>query len=223
MELVAGDGFGGFFGGGVSAVALGVAVAITIRMAIAAGRGDCYRLACIGEIRRRGFGDVRDRADLNDGRLGLFENELFVDGANLGLFLEGLLAARAIFFRGGLRDVVLEVANAGGVIGVDLQGVFKALEIDALALGVDFVFAVVLVPLGNGRVLVHVLDDLAPAYARVVSAEGDFALLRGVGNDAHFGAAEVVVEKILEPHAGDEEEVPRILAALHGVVDFAIR
>src|SRR4029077_13486014 len=41
--------------------------------------------------------------------------------------------------------------------------------------------------------------------------------------DAHFGAAEVVVEKILEPHAGDEEEVPRILAALHSVVDLAIR
>ena len=192
-------------------------------VAVAIGRGDCYRLACVGEIGWRGFGDVGDRADLNDRRLGLLENEFFVDGADFGLFLEGLLAARAIFFRGGLRNVVFEVADASGVIGVNLQRVFEALEIDALALGVDFVFAVVLVPLGDRRVLVHVLDDLAPAYARVVSAEGDFALLRGVRNDAHFGAAEVVVEKILEPHAGDEEEVPRILAALHGVVNLAIR
>src|SRR5208282_3756872 len=100
------------------------------------------------------------------------------------------------------------------------ESMFKALEIDALALGVDFMFAVILVPLGDRRVLVHVLDDLAPAYARVVGAEANFALLRGVRNDAHFGAAEVVVEKILEPHAGDEEEIPRILAALHGVINL---
>src|SRR5580700_3110214 len=171
--------------------------------AVTGGGCDGYRLAGVSEICWGGFGDVGDRADLNDGRLGLFEHQLFIDGADFGLFLESLFAAGAIFFRGGLRDVVFEVADAGGVIGVNLQGVFKALQIDALALRVDFVFAVVLVPLGNRRVLVHVFDDLAPAYTGVVSAEGDFALLRGVGDDAHFGAAEVVVEKILEPHAGD--------------------
>jgi len=48
-------------------------------------------------------------------------------------------------------------------------------------------------------------------------------LLRGVRDDAHLGAAEVVVEKILKPHAGDEEEVPGILATLHGVVKLTIR
>src|SRR5580700_6716320 len=115
------------------------------------------------------------------------------------------------------------MADASRVVSVNPQGVFEALEIDAFALGVDFVFAVVLVPLGDRRVFVHVLDDLAPAYAGVVSAEGDLALLRSVGDDAHFSAAEVVVEKILEPHAGDKEEVPGILAALHGVVNLAIR
>src|SRR5579863_10074619 len=187
MELVAGYGFGGFFGG----VGRGGAVAITIRMAVAVGaacgRGDADRFAGVGEIRWRGFCDVGDRADLNYGRLGLLENEFFVDGADFGLFLESLLAARAIFFRGSLRNVVFEVADTGGVIGVNFQRVFEALEIDALALGVDFVFAVVLVPLGHGRVLVHVFDDLAPAYARVVGAEGDFALLRGERDEAHFG------------------------------------
>jgi formylmethanofuran dehydrogenase subunit A len=70
--------------------------------------------------------------------------------------------------------------------------------------------AVFLVPLRDGRVLVHVLDDLAPADTRVVRAEGNFALLRGVRDDAHFGAAEIVVEQILEPHARDQQEVPRI-------------
>ena len=56
MELVAGDGFGGFFGGG----AVGVGVAVTVRMtvAIASGRSDCYGLACVGEIGWGGFGDI---------------------------------------------------------------------------------------------------------------------------------------------------------------------
>src|SRR5258706_3881255 len=97
-------------------------------------------------------------------------------------------------------------------------------EIDLLALGVDFMLAVRLIPLGDGRILVHVLNDFAPAYAGVVRAEGNFALLRGVRNDAHFGAAEIVVKEILEPHAGDEEEVPRVgLAALHSVFESAVR
>src|SRR5437763_495029 len=110
------------------------------------------------------------------------------------------------------------MANASGVIGVNHQRVFKALEIDRFAFGVDFVFAVILVPLGDGRILVHIFDDLPPAHAGVVGAEADFTLLGGVRNDAHFSAAEIIVEKILEPHAGDEKEVPRIgLAALHGV------
>src|SRR5258705_12102035 len=108
---------------------------------------------------------------------------------------------------------MLKVADAGGVFGVNLQGMLVSVEIDLLALGVNFVLAVGLVPFGHSRVLVHVLDDFAPAYAGVVRAEGNFTLLRGVRDDAHFGAAEVVVEKILEPHASDEEEVPGILAA----------
>src|SRR6201992_4357109 len=85
-----------------------------------------------------------------------------------------------------------------------------------------------LVPLGEGGGHVHLLDDVAPAHAGVVGAEADLTLLSGVGDDALLGAAEVVVEEILEPHAGDEEEVPAVSAALlnvgHGAVggDFAV-
>ena len=91
-------------------------------------------------------------------------------------------------------------------------------ERHALAAGEDLVAAVLLVPLGERRRHVHLLDDVAPADAGVVGAEGDFALLRRVRDDAHLGAAEVVVEEILEPHAGDEQEVPAIRAALLDVV-----
>src|SRR5258708_4406377 len=66
------------------------------------------------------------------------------------------------------------------------------------------------IPLGECRCHVHLLDDVAPADARVVGAEGDFTLLRGIRDDAHLGAAEVVVEQILEPHPGDEQEVPAV-------------
>ena len=82
--------------------------------------------------------------------------------------------------------------------------------------------AVLLIPLGEGGGHVHLLDDVPPADAGVVGAEGDFAFLRGVGDDALFGTAEVVVEQVLEPHAGDEEEVPAVGTALldvgHGAV-----
>ena len=47
----------------------------------------------------------------------------------------------------------------------------------------------------------------------VVGAEADLTFLRGVGDDALLGAAEVGVEEILEPHAGDEQEIPAIGAA----------
>src|SRR5215472_6991935 len=45
------------------------------------------------------------------------------------------------------------------------------------------------------------------------------AFLCGVRDDALLGAAEVVVVEILEPHAGDEQEVPAIGAALLDVLD----
>jgi len=70
---------------------------------------------------------------------------------------------------------MLEVTNTRGVIGVNDQRVFEALQINGLALRVDFVFAVILVPLGDGRVLVHVFNDLPPAYTGIVRAEADFA------------------------------------------------
>ena len=36
----------------------------------------------------------------------------------------------------------------------------------------------------------------------------DLTHLRAVRDDAHLGAAEVVVEEVLEPHAGDEQDAP---------------
>src|SRR5882762_6618049 len=212
MVLVAGYGFGGGFLG------LGGFVRVAI------GRGDADGFPGVGEVCRNGLGDVGNRADLHDRRLGLLQNEFFVDSANPGLLFESRLAANAVLFGSGQGNVVFQVPNARSVTGVNDQRMLVGAEVDALALGVNLVLSVVLVPLGDGRVLVHVFDDVAPAHTGVVRAEADFALLRAVGNDAHFGAAEIVVEEILEPHAGDKEEVPRVLrAALHGVFIGALR
>src|SRR5258708_33951822 len=180
-------------------------------VAIARGGGDGDRLARVGKVGRNRLGDVLHGADLHDSGLGLLEDELFVDGADLGLLFVGLFAARPLFFGGGQWNVMLEMANAGGVISVNFQGVLVALKVDTLTLRVNLMLAGGLVPLGDGRILVHVLDDLAPADAGVVRAERNFALLSGIGNDAHLGAAEVIVKQILKPHAADEEEVPAIL------------
>src|SRR5207245_3182612 len=85
-------------------------------------------------------------------------------------------------------------------------------------------FPVSAVPLRNSRILVHVLDDLPPADSRIVRAERDFSLLRCVRDDAHFRAAEVIVEEVLEPHPCDEQEIPRVFfATLLGVFESAIR
>src|SRR5262249_35102750 len=89
--------------------------------------------------------------------------------------------------------------------------------------GEDLMAAMLLVPFGDGRVLVHVLDDVAPADAGVVGAETDLALLGAVRDDAHLGAAEVVIEEVLETHARDEQEVPAVFAALHDVINSAVR
>src|SRR6266403_3311827 len=98
------------------------------------------------------------------------------------------------------------------------------IEIHGPALRVDIVLAVLLVPLRDGRVLIHVLDDFPPADARVVRAEGNFALLRRVRNDAHFGAAEIVIEQVLEPHSGDHQEIPWVrLTPVYGVLVSALR
>ena len=95
-------------------------------------------------------------------------------------------------------------------------------ERDLLAAGEDLVPAVLLVPLGERGRHVHLLDDVPPADARVVGAEADLALLRRIRNDAALGAAEVVVEQILEPHARDEQEVPAVRAALLDVGHRAV-
>src|ERR1017187_2360174 len=97
-----------------------------------------------------------------------------------------------------------------------------AFEADFLTAGEDLVLAILLVPLGKRGRHVHFLDDVPPADAGIVSAEGNFAFLRGIGNNALLGTPEIVIEQVLEPHAGDKQEVPTVLPALLDVVQGAI-
>ena len=118
------------------------------------------------------------------------------------------------------RSVCLPLATASAI---ELQACARSSSsVDLLAAGEDLVTAVLLVPLGERGRHVHLLDDVPPADARVVGAEADLAFLRRVRNDAALGAAEVVVEQVLEPHAGDEQEVPAVRAALLDVRHRAV-
>ncbi len=98
----------------------------------------------------------------------------------------------------------------------------RVAQIDFFTAGKDFVATVFFIPLSDRRILVHVLDDVSPTDAGVVCTERNFAFLRSVRDDAHFGASEIVVEQILEPHSRDKQEVPRVLTTFFDVFDRAV-
>src|SRR4030095_4192572 len=75
---------------------------------------------------------------------------------------------------------------------------------------IDGMTSMLFVPLSKIRGLVHVLDNLSPTHSCVVGTERDLALLSAVGDHAHFSAAEIVIEKILKPHALDAKHSPLI-------------
>src|SRR3989442_4677307 len=133
-----------------------------------------------------------------------------------------LLARGQLLFAGVLRDaelVEIRLLALSDGLGVEDERVVLAREVDFLAAREDLVAAVLLVPLRERRRHVHLLDDVPPADAGVIRAEGDLPFLRRIRNDAALRAPEVVVEEILEPHARDEQEVPAVAAAHHLIVD----
>src|SRR5271166_1351348 len=150
---------GGDLSGAVSvAVAIGMAIPVAVAIAVP------------GRLRNGG-------ADGDELGSGLLQHQLLVELPRL-LGFPSQLAPPLLLFRCGHWNVVLALADADGVILVDLQRVLVASQVDVLALGVNLVLAVGLVPLGDRGVLVHVLDDVPPPDARVVSAERNLALLR---------------------------------------------
>src|SRR5437763_9187460 len=82
--------------------------------------------------------------------------------------------------------------------------------------------SVLVVPLRQRCSHMHLLDDVSPAHAGVVSTERNLAFLRCIRNDALLSAAEIVVKQILEPHSRDEQEVPAISAALLDVFNRSV-
>src|SRR5438874_13782859 len=135
----------------------------------------------------------------------------FVDGERVDLRDDDGLAGRR-GRRDSLRRPLLEAAVARDVERDRPRACRQRHRL--VRVRVDRMLPVLLVPVGHLRVLVHVLDDLPPADAGVVRAEGDLAHLRCVGDDAHLGAAEIVSPEILEPHAGDEEQQPLVALAV---------
>src|SRR2546427_7438694 len=103
------------------------------------------------------------------------------------------------------------------------QRMLGRVHLHILPTGKDFVPPVLLVPLGERCGHVHLLDDVPPSHAGVVGAERNLAFLCGIRNDALLRPPEIVVEQILEPHAGDEQEVPSVLAPFHNVINRPLR
>ena len=159
--------------------------------------------------------------DLDERRRWLFlQNVLPVERRHPGVFrllLQPVCTSAELFLTGVLGNpLIIEVCldPSRHRHRVQNQVVLGAGEVDLLASGEDFMPTVLLVPLGERGRHMHLLDDLPPPDPGVVGAERDLPFLRRVRDDAALGAAEVVVEEVLEPHAGHEQEVPSIGPAL---------
>src|SRR5437762_3265283 len=82
--------------------------------------------------------------------------------------------------------------------------------------------SILFVPFGESRGHMHLLYDVAPANAGVVSAERNLTFLSRVRDDALLGAAEVIVEQILKPHSRYEQEIPSVGPSFLDVLHRAI-
>src|ERR1700730_13124393 len=109
------------------------------------------------------------------------------------------------------KRLFIRVLRENGLDDRQAEGMLPGNAGAAVTGGVDGMAAVLFVPLGEVCGLVHVLDYLPPADARVVGTEADLALLSAVGNDTHLCAAEVVIEKILEPHTFNTQHTPDVV------------
>jgi len=116
----------------------------------------CLWLIGVGEVWPECLLDVGERADLHHRRLRLFQHQFFVDGANFGLFFERLCGARRSLPQ---RNVMLEVTNTRASLASMTSECSKLWQINGLA-SRRFLFCRDSVPLGDGRVLVHVFNDL---------------------------------------------------------------
>src|SRR5437870_13454985 len=97
------------------------------------------------------------------------------------------------------------------------------LHLYILPTGKNLMATMLFIPLGERSRHVHLLNDVPPAHARVVGTERNLAFLCGIRNDALLRPPEIVVKQILEPHAGDKQEVPTVLPPLHNVINRPLR
>src|SRR5712692_9676779 len=94
----------------------------------------------------------------------------------------------------GLRPFHLRFVRSRQIDLIQDQLVSHVRQRNILAAGKDLVTAMLLVPLRNGCVLMHMLDDVAPANASIVGAETNLTFLSSVRNDAHLRPAEIIIE-----------------------------
>src|SRR5437660_253837 len=120
------------------------------------------------------------------------------------------LSHHYLLFVRGLRPFHLRFVWPRQIDLVQDQLVSRVRQRNILATGKDLVTAMLVVPLRDGGVLMHMLDDVPPADASVVGTKTNFTFLGSVRNDAHLRPPEIVIESILEPHPSDETKIPTI-------------
>src|SRR5260370_30700719 len=136
------------------------------------------------------------------------------------LFLFQIPRPRLLFTR-ILRDtqlVEIMLQLSSNDVVTQQQRVRSIVQLHFLAASEDFMSPMLFVPLRKRSRHVHLLDNVPPAHTRVVGAERNLAFLRGVRNNALLRPPEIVVEQILKPHPGNEQEVPAVVPTLHHII-----
>src|SRR5581483_9160175 len=128
----------------------------------------------------------RNEAILRRWRL-LLQNNLPIQRRHAGVvrgivLLLGITGANLFFacVLGNTELVEIVLLLVGHDLIFQNQRMALVFEINFFSTGEDLVTAVLLVPLGERRRHVHLLDDVSPAHARVVGTERNLAFLRGV-------------------------------------------
>src|SRR6266446_9982536 len=104
------------------------------------------------------------------------------------------LSHHYLLFVGGLRPFHLGFARPRQIDLIKHQVMSSFGQWNVLATGEDFVTTMLLIPFRDGRVLMHMLNYVAPANASVVGAETNLTFLSSVRNDAHLRSTEIVIK-----------------------------
>src|SRR5437879_6365047 len=104
------------------------------------------------------------------------------------------LSHHYLLFVCGLRPFHLRFVRPCQINFIEHQVVSSLGQRNVLAASKDLVTTMLFIPFCHGRVLMHMLNYVAPANAGVVGTKTNLTFLGSVRNNAHLRPTEIVIE-----------------------------